>query len=893
MVSAGDVVVVNGKPQIVESVFNGGYVSRPAQPSELTNRSLPSTISPEYNPNLPQNQSPPPAAPQEVRVLGGDPAAKDEASMYAEGYEYKGQENGQQVWQRWQHPKAAGTYTSPAGDTWEIEQANQTIMRDGKAVATFAGQNVFYSTYAPSNEGQLPSEQIQQAAAKPNPLSNSFVNPFNPSQIITTTYSSGNERGLLDLANKNIRIETSYKNTPDWLRNAAIAGSPYWFEYGYMTVSDFLSDSPFATAEERASKKAARDAFVKEKYYEIKGNPDKFSVAVQYAAQSPGGIAAQGVMTGFAFTGLSRAAAATGSPAVIGTFKGISYGLGSIYAGEKIAESIAGYKTSGMQGALKPAAEAAIFLAGAKTGEELYDTNIAKDIRGRIYKSDITIQSPETKSAIVDPRAEKSGFVIESESYAVRTRTFLGSIKIRDIVDVSKVRTAGMIESIGEDTSRITAQSEHYSLNPKTDAENVVVSEVRGEAQTKTLLEKDGLKTTVDRLRIAEGSKDAQAAAAFRLLTQEKSRTKNIAGHDVLRSDMSIRGLIVEARRGEKNPVMTLRGFEDSEFVETIEMRAPGMREVDLSRAGKTNKKVPDWLFDKGSMKQKIPKIKIENLDDLKKGNIYEKGSSIKGFGEFKKMLEKHDAVIDIELNSAQSAKGRGMRSSALAAIGKISKEKMVMRQINRISDYGKPAAADHPTLLGLNPNIAASGYDFKRLIKVPKKSDIGSKLGLGGMHSMGSRNPERISNEPKIGMGTFSLTPQGQSQLQSQSEMQGQQQNQSQETYSPGRSKTTTGVRNIPKPKISIEGGTMFGGFTKTISDEKKKRRSLAGKGFMFKLPKKRYSKVERLQPSPIQADVSKALYGKATAPRPTRAILNHATISVPTAEQVRHKTR
>jgi hypothetical protein len=60
-----------------------------------------------------------------------------------------------------------------------------------------------------------------------------------------------------------------------------------------------------------------------------------------------------------------------------------------------------------------------------------------------------------------------------------------------------------------------------------------------------------------------------------------------------------------------------------------------------------------------------------------------------------------------------------------------------------------------------------------------------------------------------------------------------------------------------------------------------------------MFKMPKVKYKKVIRLKPSPIQADVSKALYGKATAPKPTRAILSHATISVPTAEQIRHKTR
>lgn len=61
----------------------------------------------------------------------------------------------------------------------------------------------------------------------------------------------------------------------------------------------------------------------------------------------------------------------------------------------------------------------------------------------------------------------------------------------------------------------------------------------------------------------------------------------------------------------------------------------------------------------------------------------------------------------------------------------------------------------------------------------------------------------------------------------------------------------------------------------------------------FKLKKPKIPYRKTNRLIPSPIQASVSMMQYGKATAPKPTKALLSRATISVPTAEQLRHKSR
>lgn len=158
MAYVGEIISdAQGRPQIVEEVKPGMTVTRPARPEELQNRSLPASISPEYNPNLPQNL---PAAPaQSVEILGGLPTGQDKASMYAEGYVYEGQKGNVQVWIRQQGPPlASGTYGAEGGGTWTVEnQPVQKLIKDGQAVATFQGGITISAegTEAPTNEGYL------------------------------------------------------------------------------------------------------------------------------------------------------------------------------------------------------------------------------------------------------------------------------------------------------------------------------------------------------------------------------------------------------------------------------------------------------------------------------------------------------------------------------------------------------------------------------------------------------------------------------------------------------------------------------------------------------------------------------------------------------------------
>lgn len=882
MVYVGQVITdAQGKPQIVESVNGNSYVSRAAQPEELRNRSLPASISPQYNPNSPENLASVAQAPAaEVKVVGAAPAAKDEAAMYAQGYEYKGQENGQQVWIRWEKPRAAGTYTSPAGDTWEIEQANQTITKDGKPIATFFGQDIYYSTYAPSNEGQLPSQQVQQQT-KPNPLSSSFVNPFNSNQIITTTYS--NEMGLINRANQNIMI-AEYQNTPDYMKSLLIAGSPYGFEYTARSIDDFLTGGPFETAEQRAAKKTGMEKFMQEKYLEIRANPDKFGVALQYLSESPGGIALQGLGAGYVFSGASKFVMASESAAKIGIFRGVSVGLGSIYAGEKAGEAIRGLMMEGMPGVYKPAIEATTFVMAAKVGEELYASNVMKNIRGKFYKEEIKVQSPESKSVVVEPNADKSGFVIESESYAIRTRTFLGSIKIRDVVDVSKVRTAGVIESSGDGKSTIKGITDEYHLTPKTGVEDVETSKVIGEVETKDLIDREGLKTSIERLKFLKGNQNTQAAAGFNIMNQDISRAKNKFGMDVLTTESNAGGISIEAKRGKPKPTISINQLETSDLLKTTEMRYPGMKEMDITTSEHLASEKPEWLFGNEAVRKK-PKIRIqvENLNDLKSGNIYAKRAEVKGF-------DLGNAEMKVE--QPKTIKGAGMGSSAVSLMGRLEESSAKARQMQRVSPT--PKTAEHPTFTwGINPSVSASGYNYADMIKVPKETKS-SKASSSKINPLNATNTKAgISGKTSSDIGTFNLNFQGTMQGNSLINPQAQTTTQSQGQSSRSRINRIIKPRGVDNPKPRRTGTpNILIGHTPKMDGSSWKPREI-GKGLKIGSEKIAYRKKERLMPSPIQADVSKAMYGKATAPKPTRALLSRATISVPTAEQLKHKTR
>ena len=357
MAYVGQIISVGGKPQIVEKVENGLVVSRPAQTEELRNRSIPTSIDPQYNPNLPQNQSAAPtSSPQEVKVLGGLPAGQDVATMYAEGYEYKGQEGNQQVWKKWQTPKQPGTYTSPAGDTWRVAGGYYQVMQNNKPVATFSGGQRIYYTTKPSisYEGVMQPKQATQTGTTTETKSIPGYSPTQKMVNLTGTYGYTSDS---DAYLKQAALEAKYRMlSPDERARlklkTAMLGSPLAAEYWIETATGNV------TAQENIEKEILR-----------RDTAPTMTKLMDSFISSPAGVTLQGAALGGALGAVSTTA--TGSRILTSTAgKAIQYGGLSLFVGGTALETASQLQEGDKTGAGATLIKAGFGIAGFEAGKE-------------------------------------------------------------------------------------------------------------------------------------------------------------------------------------------------------------------------------------------------------------------------------------------------------------------------------------------------------------------------------------------------------------------------------------------------------------------------------------------------------------------------------------------
>lgn len=835
MVSVGDVVVIEGKPQIVESTFNGGYVSRPAQPSELTNRSLPASIDPAYNPNLPQNQNPPPAAPQEVKVLGEVPSAQDEASMYAEGYEYKGQSGNQQVWQRWNQPKAAGTYASIGGGSWMVEDIGQVqVMQEGKPAATFyGGQNIYYETKpAPSREGQLPPGPARTAAGL-QPWENPFspvevgevgvANPFRPGEIIITDPRQS-------FATYSVRQPILAESAP------GILGESFSKLYNISTSAEHYQEPAWAMTRG------------------VLTIPEAISGTITIAAtEGLVGITKQ----------MGQTIKFTTSEAMAGRY-------GAAY--EIIGQA------AFTEGILRGVGKAGSYLKGKLITEKLYYI------------------SPEVdKTAVINPAAEKAGFISETSGYVIRMRTILGRMTTEEVVGLGKIRAAGVIEKVSDSQAVIKGKGIGYEIGPEVvKGENI---DIVAKAEQKTIMEyPGGLKKTAEKVGVmekasgftAEETSKRAAAGAFNILNKEIIRGTSKAVNVKTFEAGETKGILVEMEKSisRTEPKATFRRTTKGVNLDTAgsieELRKPGMPEVDFmesrSRAAKPMAE-PEWLFDaeKIAKRQKVKEPSPISPEEAAQSQA----KSI--MNQLPKPYQEKGLIFE----QAEMAKPKQLPRGSVKAITSMQNQEL-LRNLERT---GEKAAPKSP---------AISPKNILRQ-KQPVAEKVSEKQGRASRAGEASASSEKSKINSSIRMGIFTASPRINDLAQGQGLSLRQQQALSQRTAQ----ETTTKQDRASRFKLpEIPGGRMPrvpigttretpGIFIKGRREMPAAKKTRAGDRFKSLSEKVRYRKHDELKPSPIQADVSKFKYGKASAPKPTRKLLAKATISVPTREQVMHRRR
>ena len=437
----------------------------------------------------------------------------------------------------------------------------------------------------------------------------------------------------------------------------------------------------------------------------------------------------------------------------------------------------------------------------------------------------------------------------------------------------------GIIEKGADGTADITAKTRYENLNPKTGVKNIEYSDVKGKGVVKDIYEdSSGLKKTIEKIAVKEDFNDKQIRGAYGIFNQQLNARMNRYGNRVIESETATRGGYIETKKSGGIRLEAVSPYNERASLTTTELRKPGFREADLTFEKKLPSNEPEWLFEEKpiqystSTERKINILRIDNKIYVEEpaSNVLKattqsmkfslpKAEDIRGAGEVKLSVE---------------PKPQGsLSTTSISKVGVIPKQTMLTGQAERFNL--------------MNAEITPERFKYASVIKGTVASE-GVSTGASSLNRVVSGmtfkpgTKEKTPQKQKISVGSILGTATATDTALTTSTIQ---QLRTETITTPRKIEIPRGV---PRPKINQTPKIIPGIFKVESGDSNWRPKLSSGE---FKLPKEklRYRKQDKLKVTPIQADVSKWYYGKVTNPKPTRALLSRATISVPSAESLR----
>lgn len=821
MVYVGQIVVIDGKPQVVESVNGNSSVSRPATYDDLKNRSLPANLPASQNPNISQagtSDYSGPLAPVE------EPGGKNiMGEVWSGGVKvYTGVVGTE---------RTAYTYSTQPTQPTQPQQDVKMIRNEQGAIIGYEDPNRQVSVYAPPISYNAQGD-----------VSVKVINPYDYS-VISTTYKTQEPTPRQSFVLENIPgvtsiYEKAVSPTPpgltpmeqekafivDFVKGASV-GAITFPEGMYETGKSILTKGPIATGQE----------MITTTYTQLLINP----------ARTLGGIASTYYIGKAMFKGAGK---------IVEKVSPFEY---------KVFPSIELQKITGVDDAILGRS---LFIEYGR-GQVIPIITMVGDFS----KADILIGHLPKSESIVKSIAEKNALItpIETEIYKQANP---GS-DISNIIDVSEGvgYTKPMSTGIKFDTTKIEARN----IPPEV-LHSLFESAKKYQSPVKINMYMYG----------------SAVSKGLELITDKIGDIDYMASNPEGLTSFSVKNLekqgLAERFNIKVNPEKPTQILMDNNKI----MESHGFDDVDPDMGYGYGK-----YTGLGQRPYKVIKSSGFNIINPKE-QVVRTGSGASSFlmdsegvigvrraKDLPRFMEASRSLVTIEQSQGRTFKNINQLELLEAKYGK-----------GQTVEITNPAYTRATGSSGISSGGVGSSLIGIKISSSPKYSSSSSmsSSSLSSMSSYSSpaySSSSSVSSSPSLSRSSFSSS----SSMPSSSLSSMSSSSSSSSSYS-SSSMSSSSSSSSSKSSSSSSLSSMSSPPSYIISSKKKSGEKQMEINKMFSggfQPKNKVRKHDVLRVSPLQEMVSKALYGKSTTPKPTRAIMRNVTVSVPSKEILSHRNK